>query len=813
LIRLLPTPSADLCLALITGILTGRQFGYSTASVFIITFFTLCIIGISRIPLKLRILIPVFSAAGFLLISGSEEDFLKPGHISSFAPQNNVTIQGKTATGFRYFGESYQFHLETESISFSDRKNPAHGLLLVTVYRRDKMPLPGDTVTLKNVKLMPITSFRNIDGFDYSQYMEDKGIGARTAVPHSSKITIESLSGFQTDPYRLGEKLRRKAHQYIQSHFRAELAPVAESMTVGITDRISGDARWRFTTSGLAHLLAISGLHVGFISALSYAVLYFFFFHLFGKFHPVLTLTGFHKKAALFFSLFVCFVFVLSTGIKISAVRAGIMVGVYLVSALIGREKEIYNSLALSAIIILLFDPAALFSASFQMSYIAVFGILLLFAGEGTEKEEIENIRTASLVDKVGKFLVISIKISIAVTFATAPVVLANFFRVPLGGLLANIFAVPMTAVAVPSTLIGVFLYDIHPAVGSLVAWFGILFFGGINFIADFFSRLDLLTISGPALPLPVVIIYYLVLLSWFFRHRYRVWFSALLFILLVPFFVSWPRENTEIRFFDVGQGDSSLIMLKDGRNILIDGGINRGRLDIGEYVIVPALARLKVRKLDAVIATHGDDDHAGGLLTVMKRIQIAKYYDNDQPKHTALLEQLRSVAKEKGIPVSSLRAGDFVGMKGDSLMVIHPDPRFAAENPNSIDNDLSIALMISSEGSRILHAGDMEKNAEKRLLERGIDLSADVLKVGHHGGQTSATASFLNKVNPSLAIISSGRYNRWKMPSKTTVERLEKKGITIMDTQKEGEIVLTLKDGEILAHSFVNREPVKIGK
>jgi competence protein ComEC len=245
--------------------------------------------------------------------------------------------------------------------------------------------------------------------------------------------------------------------------------------------------------------------------------------------------------------------------------------------------------------------------------------------------------------------------------------------------------------------------------------------------------------------------------------------------------------------------------MLEGGENILVDGGVKFGRADTGEFVIVPALLRLKVRKLDAVIATHGDRDHAGGLETVMKRIAVNHYYDNAQPSNTRYLDMLRETAKRLGIPTGTLRSGMVVEDSGGNLKVLHPDNDFVDGRLSPIDNDYSITMMLDLGGKKILLPGDLEKIGEQYLVGTETDIDADVLKAAHHGSRTSSTASFLNRVTPKLAIISAGKYNRWRFPSKKVLELLEKKGINVLKTMDVGEIVIKVKDGKLFAKSFAD--------
>jgi competence protein ComEC len=767
---------------------------------------TLAVVSISSLTKKSLLVLPIFSSAGFYLIMTANADFKDPGHISTFAPSRGTTVHGKVATGFKYYGGGYRFNMEVAGVEIDGVKNPAHGLLQVSVYNGENPPLPGDYLQLTNLRLKPVTPYRNFGGFDYKKYLEDKGIGLRAGVRSEKQISAFE-AGSPANPHRFGESLRRKGMAYIKRNFPEKSAPIARSMTFGVTGELSQDVRRNFQQSGLAHLLAISGLHVGFITAFSWFFFYLILFTLAGRINRLLLLGGHIRRPTAVLAILTALIFVLSTGIKVSAMRAGIMVAVYLLSVAIGRDREVLNAISLSAILILLFDPAALFSPSFLMSYIAVLAIFFMILPE-IEKEDdpLSKIGTRSATDKLTEYLLVTVKISVAVSLAVAPVVLAFFSKVYFGGFVANIVAIPLAAVAIPATLIAALVDGISTTLGTLAAWPGIIAFGGIEYVSKLFSGLNPLSISGPPLPLPMLALYYTVVCLWFFKSKHRLWTTPLLVLSLLLFFINWPRSGDTVRFFDVGQGDSALIMLKSGENILVDGGIKFGRADAGEFVIVPALLRLKVRELDAVIATHGDKDHAGGLKTVLKRIPVKRYFDNAQPDNTNYLDRLRETADRLGIPTGTLRSGMVVDGSGGKLRTLHPDNGFVDGKLSRIDNDYSITMMLDLGGKRILLPGDLEKIGEQYLIENSVDIDADVLKVAHHGSATSSRASFLNKVTPKLAVITAGKYNRWKFPAKSVLDRFEKKGIEVLSTKDDGEIVITVKDKKMFVKTFANR-------
>ena len=805
-IRLYHAPSLEFCAALITGILIGRVYGETTTAYILLTVSLLVLTLFSAMAWKLRPLLLVFLAVGFFSINSAEQTFEPDDHIRNFVPLKDALLTGVVTTPINHFRKGYRFTLKARTLTSMGEKRDVTGLVSVTVYHGKKPPLPGDALSIRGVKLKPVYGTRNFGGFDYVRYMKDRGVGVRIGLRNANKITLVA-EGSALLPARIGEQVRRFVMRFVEGAFPERTAPIAKAMTVAVTGEISPDTRQRFVASGLAHLLAISGLHVGFVSGMAYFILSACFFLVLYRVWPILLESGVHRKSAALFTLIVVALYVLAAGTRISALRAGIMVSVYFISAAMGREKELLNALAISAIIVLLMNPAALFGPSFLLSYIAVTAIIFLLAwGGDLEEDPFKLIANKTWFTRASDFVEGTIKISIVVALATAPIVLWFFNKVYMGGVAANVLAVPMAAVAIPFTFLGAFFSAvIHPALGELAAIPAVLAMDGIETVTRLFSSLGGLSFESARPDFLLIAVWYSALIAFYLRPRaWKPTAAALVAALLI---FNWPqvRRSAEVHFFDVGQGDATLIMLKDGTNLLVDGGTSFGRFDVGQILIKP-LRELGVKKLDAIIATHDDRDHIGGLATLIKRMDVKSYYDNGLPENTAGMAELRRLVREKNIPYKVLRAGMELPLNdGSSLEVIHPTDTFIEKNRNAKDNNLSLVMLLKTGGLSVLLTGDMEKRVEKRLLKNGAALSADVLKVPHHGSRTSSTQKFLDAVSPKIAVISAGQYNRFRHPSKEVTRRYVKKGVELYSTKEQGEIVLRINDGEIKVSSYVD--------
>ncbi|MBI3794256.1 MAG: DNA internalization-related competence protein ComEC/Rec2 [Nitrospinae bacterium] len=801
--ELLRLPSLYFALAVVAGIVVGGLGFPNPLLVTILTGVSVLIVALAPIQISRKPLIPIFAVAGLLSISFSNAALNAPDHVNRMVPIRKCEVEGIVKGPIEYYKRGGRFALSVEKLN----GQKASGLVQVGLYYNAMPPIPGDRVLLSNAYLKPVIGFKNFGGFDKEEYYRESGITVVTNLSKKDSLSIISEAGAWR-PLSTAERLRRNIRDFIVREYPKVESASASAMTIGTRGALTPREKRAYSSSGLAHLLAVAGLHVGFISAFSYLIFYAFFFYLFYLLRPEWTQSGAHRKWAALFCILAVVLYVLVTGANIPSRRAGIMATIFFLSMIFGREGEIINSLAVSAIAILLLDPRALSSFSFLMSYTAVTAIaLMLLRGRGKAEPLDGLLEKRDAFSKTAEFFWDVAKISILLAFVTAPLLMRTFNEVNAFSVPANIIAVPIAMFAVPSVFVAHALGNLWEPLGSAVAWASSVAFSGIEFTAGFFGSSKLLSFSGPPPAMWLSALFYAVFFLWVFRSRLFASSAVVLIAALLAFY--WPAERTfsEVRIIDVGQGDSTLIMLKDGKNILIDGGVRIGDYDLGEIVILPELRRLGIKKLDAVIATHGDMDHVGGLFSVMKGIKVARYMDNGEP-HKAL-SALRAIADEADIPRFGLHAGMRLPLSGVAdFSVIHPSVEFIKEHPNAKNNNISLMILLATEGRTALLPADCEKETENFLMKKNAVPKAEVLHVGHHGSGTSTTPAFLLAVSPKIAVISVGKLNRYRMPAKKTMQALHDANLEILQTQDEGDVSLMVKDGKMSVKTFANPEP-----
>lgn len=540
------------------------------------------------------------------------------------------------------------------------------------------------------------------------------------------------------------------------------------------------DLKESYKKVGLVHLLVASGTQVSILIGVCLAVIRFCKIPL-----------GLGVLLASMINL----VFALMTGCGPSIVRAAIMGETALVGLLFGKEGEIYTSLGLSALILMIFDPLIIFDLGFQLSFAATWGLVYL-------AKKIEGWLGTFPRFQSGILSIFPpvISVSLAPILATTPITLYNFNQFSVAALLVNTIVMPwveiLTVLGFVSTALGaVFLPAALILNGALL-----LVLKLFNEIVYTFSAVPGACLYFPAPPFFWVLIYYAGLVAIVEgllnkkNLKLAILFLAVAFVWTAAFSPTAAIKGLTVSVIDVGQGDSILVESPSGRTMLIDGGPKYKRGDAGRRYVLPYLHKKGINKLDIVVLTHPHDDHVGGLPSVLKDLPVGLVLDSGQP-HTsrAYLDFLQIVDRKK-IPYKLARAGQEIdlggGVKGE---VLNPQEPFIEE---SALNNNSVVIRLVFGKIAIMLTGDMEKEGEYRVLGLGAGLGSQVLKVGHHGSRTSSSTEFLEAVQPKVALISVGIKNKFHHPHPSTIKRFEELGIKAYRTDLNGTIVVST-DGE----------------
>ncbi|MGB9630342.1 MAG: ComEC/Rec2 family competence protein, partial [Thermodesulfobacteriota bacterium] len=315
--------------------------------------------------------------------------------------------------------------------------------------------------------------------------------------------------------------------------------------------------------------------------------------------------------------------------------------------------------------------------------------------------------------------------------------------------------------------------------------------------------------------PLEILLFYLLLLVSLHLRRRrlYQVLFATIVFIFALDF-AYWNlngyfQKELKITFIDVGQGDSIFIEFPKGKRMLIDGGGLYGdHFDIGKKVIAPFLWKKRVRRIDYLVLTHPDPDHLKGLLFIASHFSIGQFWENGICVESPSYQELEEILSRKRIKRHILNTSiPPLHIHGVELSFLHPPPRKLPQREkwdSSFINNQSLVMKLKFKNIQVLLTGDIEEEAEYRMLMEGLPLKADVLKIPHHGSLSSSTLPFLQRVQPIYAILSAGNRNRGRLPHPEVLKRYESLGIKVLRTDQQGAISITTDGEKMKIKSFL---------
>ena len=592
-----------------------------------------------------------------------------------------------------------------------------------------------------------------------------------------------------------GTNVIARLRNFFRTRIEGSDAPhtdVIKALTIGDRTSLAREKNELFLRTGTSHVLAISGFNVGIISGF-----FFFIARWFLRRNERLRLSGRDMKYAAILTIPFPFVFMLIAGAGVSVIRATIMIIVYMFALLLDRGRHVLNTMAVSAIVILLIYPHSPFMPSFQLTFLSLLAIVLCM--------ERAYPRLKSIGLKPATWVLSAVFTTIAATVGTAPIVIYHFYGLNPFSFIHNLVTVPlMGVVATSMSLVGMavpygeyllklsgYSIDLNIVVLRFLDW-GYLF-----------------PIVRPSLY--EVVLYFALFLALLFIGRKPVSLFAL--ILLVPLLVVQAHRVYEnrfhndfcVNFIDVGAGEATLIEAPGGLRVLIDGGGSySGDFDSGARVVMPFLLSKKILTLDYVINSHPHGDHIGGLTSIIQNLRVHNFVGSAFLAEYPNLPQLLTLLRERGTNLALWKRGEVhvLGEDNDGLhvSVFHPTPFTSFENLN----DASLVFKISYKDHHILFPGDIGMDVEEKLVAASTELNSHVLKVAHHGSGSSSGYPFIRAVRPDVAILSAGGGIK-SLPSHDTTDRFRQLSIPLFRTDKQG-LVTVCSDGKKLTYAVFQK-------
>lgn len=673
----------------------------------------------------------------------------------------------------------------------------------------------GDKITFSGTYTKPEVQ-RNYKGFNYSQYIKQLKIYG--TIKCEKVQIIKNNQGNRI--FKTSNQIIEKMVSKIKKNLDKETASILLGLILGDKTDIDEQTQDNFRNASMSHILAVSGMHVTYVLLGINLILR----KIFGKRN-----TNIISISVLIFYMFL-------TNFSPSIVRAGIMGIIMILSKLIYRKNDIYNTISISLFLILIYNPFLIQNLGLQLSYGGVIGIVIF---NNHILNILKNINAKNKVykyrirPKIGGFLdkikeIVSVSISVQLFILPLMIVSLNTFNPYF--LISNFI---LSFVIGPIVILG-FIFIIIVLLNSSIANFltPLIQIGvkTLELISDIgklpFSKIY---ISTPRVFL--ISIYYLFLFAFFLFYniystknpnktqirvknlialmkinlRKIVKKVRIIIIIIILFFsvIHCIPKNLKIHFIDVGQGDSSFIITPRSKTILIDGGgSSNSDFDVGKSTLIPYILDRGFTKIDIVIISHFDQDHVGAILTLLQELKVGKVYISKQAESSENYEKFLKIISEKNIKVYEIMAGNKIHIEKDLYLdVLWPTENLISEN---VLNNNAIVCNLHYKKFSMLFTGDIEEISEKEILKvysKNKDLlMASVLKVAHHGSKTSSTIDFINAVNPKYALIGVGENNRFGHPANITIKNLQEKNIEIYRTDKSGEISIKVdRNGKII--------------
>ena len=415
-------------------------------------------------------------------------------------------------------------------------------------------------------------------------------------------------------------------------------------------------------------------------------------------------------------------------------------------------------------------------------------------------------------IEKIIKIKIISetIGVTLSAQIMLLPIMAYYFNNISLISLITNFLIVPISGFLTILGFITLLISYINLKFASIVSY---AIYSLITFIFKVTSIFSKITFANLLVPTPkiwMIFFYYLIIyiiinnsskeiVIKFLNYKRIRKIKVLLLELVALFIIIYgivniiPRNYINLNMIDVSQGDSFYIETQNSKTILIDGGGSESSdYDVGENILVPYLLDKGKTKIDLIFISHPHEDHIEGIFTVIEKLNVKKVIISKNVKDNELIIKLKEICKRRNTKIIEVSSNDNVEIDNINFRVIYPNTKTKEENINN----MSLIIKMKFGDIDILFTGDLEKDAENEI---NYYLKADILKIGHHGSNTSTTEEFLKKVLPKIALVSVGKDNSYGHPSKEVIERLKKLNIKRFRTDEMGEVKLKITKNKIM--------------
>jgi competence protein ComEC len=707
--------------------------------------------------------------AGFMQASLALKPPASANHISRFAGTPALVIEGRILTVESRASGGYRLLTDVQQVIKNAKSASITGKLLLYIKQGELKARPGQIVRWR-ASLRKPSRFGNPGEFDYPLHLAAQGIHVTSFLNRAEDLAVLANSSAAEGAHLENWRLSLATH--IKSSVPDKAAGFLQSLLLGLKGEISADQRQVLSSSGVAHLFAISGLHFGLLALL---------FYQFGKWlytrSQSLILWCPPQRVIPIMLIIPLAAYLFLTGNAWATRRAFLMATIIALLFAKGRRTPPALILATVAFFILLCNPLALFQPGFQLSFAGVAGILAWLP---------DWQRRTSGYAKVIRWPLTLIMTTVAATLATAPASLWHFHQFTPAGLLTNLFAIPLIAWgAVPLGMLSLAVLPLNAFLGetglvlsaqlvtlaikivtSISQW------PGLTAIPCYLTLSSLILLTG------------LLMICLPFGRQRSHWLTrlALLVVTVTAAGITQPPiADFQVTAISVGQGDATLVSLAGAHYLVDGGGLPGSSIDPGEHLVGPALGRMGISKLAGIILTHNHPDHTSGLTYIVQRFPVAKLYLAADVN--SLAPELRQALHDKRVPIERIAQGwtHLISNKQRSLSL------FAPSQTSHDKNERSIAVFAGDQNQGALLTADLFGEGLSQLVNAGLPSRATLLKLSHHGSRHADPLLYLKWLKPSVAFVSAGRNNPYGFPHQQTLEACNKQEVAVFRTDQQG--------------------------
>lgn len=747
----------------------------------------------------------IFCIIIFSIISNSIVIFQNQKYESYYKDGEEIIVEAIVISDAQEKEYNYVYKIKILCADNNDKYKNTYLYLKTSKKSTEKLKY-GDKIEVKG-SFTEASSQRNYGGFNYKEYLKSLKIYGTIKANQLKVLSGDCLNNV----FNLANQVSSMMKQKIDSSMEETQAAIIKGIIFGDSSDIEKEIQENFRISSISHVLAVSGMHV------SYLVIGI---QLFLK-----SIIG--KRKTRFITIVFLIFYMFITGFSPSVVRASMMSILLIGGEILYRKNDIWTSMAISLFLILIYNPFLIENIGLQFSYIGTMGIMILHKSVFSflKNIKIKNKKWKYKFNRKAIFFISKIKEILAVTLsaqlAIFPIMIYHFNLFGVYFLISNLLvSVMIGPIIIFSTIFIVFSFIFNPIskVICIVLKLLIQMLIIISNLAELpFSKLYL---STPKIWM--ILLYYILIITFNFIYclytspklnntqvrvrnlialaKYKIFLNKKksiikIFIIILLFFLfQFIPKNLEINFVDVGQGDCTFIVTPRNKTILIDGGgSSSDEFDVGKSTLLPYILDKGYTKIDYIFISHFDQDHVGGILTILQEIKVKKVIISKQEENSENYQKFLEIIKEKGVSVAIVKMGDRVKIEnGIYFDILWPTSEQIQENKL---NNNSLVMKMYYHNFSVLFTGDIEKEAEKKILEtyksEKNKLVSNVLKVAHHGSKTSTIKEFLDTVNPQIALIGVGKNNMFHHPSEEIIDKLKEYRAIIYRTDERGEITI----------------------